>query len=230
MISVSLAVLMIFPGASVAYDVTDYCDGSAILSREMLYTEPPCSQTVEQRPAFNTSIQYARVELENLAFCCTANYTALVPIGTDLDQLDAEARSLAEMADRFLHRYDCAQFYPFHSCEPCRRAYRTWACSTVFPMKCLGQTSALQVCDDVCLEVQRKCPPEMHFYCPMDDNTDDAGDGQYGRWTGGSDVQLFGRGGCNPMQYNLGPNSQFGSASHRTPFAFVALLAVLFLF
>jgi hypothetical protein len=187
-----------------------YCGTAAILSYEDLYEEPPCSTTVKQQQTFDGSIEYEGMRVGNLSYCCNANYTALVPRGTNLSVIDDEARTLAGRLDEFLSRYDCMQFYPFHTCELCREAYRTWVCALVFPMKCLGnRAAALQICSDVCLEVQRKCPPEIHFFCPLDDNTKDDGDGLYTPWRGGPEASLFGRGGCNPMHYNLGPGSPY---------------------
>lgn len=208
-----------------------YCSDRPSLSKVDLYEEPPCSQAVAQFPDFNSSIEYEAAPIHNLSFCCNSNYTALLPAGADPEVLDDEARDLFQTAARFLSRYDCLQFYPFHSCEPCLQAYRTWVCSVTFPMKCLGRGSvALQVCNDVCLEVQRKCPSEMHFFCPMDDNTDDGGDGQYGPWKGGNDV-LYGRGGCNPMQYNLGPGSPHsGTTIRQALHTGIAAIALALLF
>lgn len=206
--------------------VERYCRGNASIDTVSLYTEPPCDRTREQTPGFNASIPYQGVPVGNLSFCCKANYTALVPLGSDVSVLDAEARYMYSFVENFLTRYDCTNFYPFHTCDLCRDAYRTWVCSLVFPMKCLGaRNAALQVCDDVCLEVQRKCPSEMEFFCPLDDNSDDKGDGKYGDWTGGTDSTLFGAGGCNPMNYNLGPGSQYGSAG--APLSSLAVAALV---
>lgn len=208
-----LAVLCLFSSMIFATAEAAYCDGVATISTESLYDEPPCDRTKEISPTFNTSINYEGVQIGNLSFCCTANYTALLPIGTNVAALDAEAAFLYGLAQKFLSTYDCTNFYPFRTCNICLDAYRTWICALMFPMKCLGtRPVALQICNDVCLEVQRKCPSEMHFFCPLDDNVNDNGDGKYSPWGGVSDVTLFGRGGCNPMHYNLGPGSQYGGA------------------
>jgi hypothetical protein len=206
--------------------VQPYCDGSSILTTAALYEEPPCSRSVEQTPSYDDALSYESYELSNLSFCCKSNYTTILPTGADVQQVDAEAQHLMSFVDTFLSRYDCSQFYPFQTCEHCRRAYRTWLCATMFPMKCLGSRPAsLRTCEEVCLEVQRKCPPEMHFFCPLDDNTKDDGDGQYAPWHGGSENTLFGRGGCNPAHYNLGPGSPY-SASPSASLAAVALAAI----
>lgn len=202
-----------------------YCAGSAIITDADLYESPPCDLSSYQVPAFSPRISYAAVELRALPFCCKANYTALVPAGTDVFVKDAEARFMFGFAERFVARYDCLGLYPFHTCEPCLNAYRTWLCSQAFPMRCSGsRDDALQVCTDVCLEVQRKCPAEMGFVCPLDEGTNDRGDGQYAEWRGGSQAALFGRGGCNPMHYTLGPGSPFSSRDTATGRSMVAAL------
>lgn len=66
----------------------------------------------------------------------------------------------------------------------------------------------------------------MLFTCPLDDNVDDNGDGKYGSWEGDSDIKLFGSGGCNPMHYNLGPGSQYGSARGSRELFLAIVLAV----
>jgi hypothetical protein len=189
-----------------------YCAGNASVAQSVLYTEPPCAIEAALAPGFSSRIEYAAVAVANLSFCCKSNYTALLPKGTDLAERDAEAQWLVASVERFLHRVDCSAVYPFHSCRPCLEAYRTWACAQLFPMRCLGSgAAAIKVCDDVCLEVQRKCPTELQFTCPLAIGTSDNGDGTYTAWRGGFDTGLFGRGGCNPGHYNLGPGSRYTS-------------------
>lgn len=184
-----------------------------------------------------------------LPFCCNANYTTVLPKGTDVLLKDEEARWQYDALDHLLQRYDCSTFYPLQSCDPCRDAYRTWLCATTFPMQCYGKdevmlrdesdayaythfdpstdekvmmmqndtnsntatkdnnnntTTAttppprrepysptttsvprhvLGICEDVCLEVQRKCPSIINFHCPTQmSSNDNDGDGVYKRW------------------------------------------------
>ena len=229
-------ILALHSCASVAIvpNLASYCDGQPSVSNDRLYDEPPCDLRTVQRPGPSDDVAWAGYRLAGLDFCCNANFTALLPVGTNVTEKDEEARWLYEAAAQLIERFDCPAFYPFQTCEPCLAAYRTWLCATVFPMKCLGEPVALQVCNDVCLEVRRKCPTELGFTCPLDSGTQDGGDGVYGAWGAGGNVQLFGAGGCNPMHYNLGPGSPYSSneeapgltSAGAAPTLDVALLAI----
>jgi len=154
-----------------------YCDGTATLDESGLYTVPICTTSTVQLPLFNTYIVPMRAyDVGNLSFCCKANYTAVLPAGTNLTAKDGEARFLYDkLIAGLIGRYDCTRFYPFQSCAPCLYAYRSWVCATMFPMACFrtdtGTYDSLRICDNVCLEVVRKCPSELGFDCPSVDGT-----------------------------------------------------------
>lgn len=188
----------------------DYCRGTASIDQVALFTEPACDLGTSFVPPLSKAVAYEPVRLSNLSFCCKTNYTSLLALGTDVWLRDLETRwAFENTADQILMT-DCAALYPFHSCEPCLEAYRTWLCSWMFPMKCLGASeNVLRLCDSLCLEVQRKCPSSFRFICPLDEGTSDNGDGKYSPWIGNTPL-LFGNGGCNPAHYNLGPGSPFG--------------------
>ena len=221
------------PGGGVAASSPSYCATRPSVSRARLYDEPPCDLRTTQRPRPSEDVEWRGYQLANLSFCCNANYTALLPVGTNVTAKDEEARWLFQSVEMLVRRLDCGAFYPLHSCTPCLDAYRTWLCATMFPMKCLGDTVALQICNDVCLEVHRKCPTEVGFACPLDSGTRDEGDGIYGAWGAGTNIQLFGAGGCNPMHYNLGQGSPYASndgsaaAARRAPFWAAAMALLL---
>lgn len=199
----------------------EYCSGVASATPAELYRQPPCTDANVQRPFVDTaSVSYAPYRIEGLSFCCKANYTALLPVGTDIAEKDAEAFALYDRAKRrLIDRFDCTSYYPLQTCEPCLYAYRTWLCAMMFPLRCeaqgtaFGGHSALKVCKAVCLEVVRKCPAELEFSCGFDES------GVYGDWTRTNPVfdgaGGVGGGGCNRMHYNTvdGVSRQSGAAS-----------------
>ena len=193
--------------------IWEYCDGNATVPQEQLYIEPACDSTTVQKPPYNTSdVEYEAVRLSNLSFCCKANYTALLPKNTNVTELDEEAKQLyLDVKRSMIDRFDCPAFYPFHTCDPCLYAYRTWLCSVLFPLKCAlsgpnpNIMGTVKICSVVCLEVKRKCPVEFGFECPAL-----SGQEVYGEWTETTDaeglVSPVGGGGCNRMQYSLAFN------------------------
>jgi hypothetical protein len=190
------------------YPARRYCEGTASISDDLLYETPICTSTTTQTPLINASImEFELFTLKNLSFCCKSNYTAAMPIGTNITAKDEEARFLYDQAvEGALLRYDCASFYPFRTCAPCAYAYRSWVCAMVFPLACrvsnaadasLSPFQAMPICRDVCLEVVRKCPSVFQSRCPT-------GTTQY-RTPSTPDVfsnaSSFGAGGCNPMEH-----------------------------
>jgi hypothetical protein len=182
-----------------------YCDGTPThpAGAAYLYREPPCEYDSIARPLLPLTVNYTAFAVRGLQFCCMSNYTAVLPYGTNLTEKDREAAAAYRRLEKFLQRVDCDKFYPFHSCEPCLYAYRSWLCATMLPLKCGGMNEAIKVCDEVCMQVVRKCPAAVGFHCTKDDQL-------YGSWSGGP--AAVGGGGCNPMQYNLGAAAHHGVA------------------
>jgi hypothetical protein len=84
---------------------------------------------------------------------------------SSMDRYDSVTTQLA--------RFNCEDFFPFHSCTPCATAYKNWACAINFP-KCRSSPSTSNLCKpchNLCYEVVRKCPVELGFDCP--DETDE---------------------------------------------------------
>eukprot|EP01012_Entosiphon_sulcatum_P031212 TRINITY_DN3905_c0_g1_i1.p1 TRINITY_DN3905_c0_g1~~TRINITY_DN3905_c0_g1_i1.p1 ORF type:complete len:243 (-),score=9.17 TRINITY_DN3905_c0_g1_i1:3-731(-) len=110
-----------------------------------------------------------RIRPSDLIFCAPyVNYTAILGT-TDVLSIDSKAADFFSAANRTLQRFDCRDFYPYNSCEPCRQAYARWICGIMFPMKCKGKTEVRKLCKDICYNVVRKCPVELEFNCPTDD-------------------------------------------------------------
>ena len=111
---------------------------------------------------------FEALNVSNMSFCCGVNYVAWVPRGTDAKVKDEEARSLHDVLVNFLEGYNCGNFYPYHSCQPCLAAYRSWVCATLFPRKCRNREAGQRTCDVVCHGVTRTCPFEVEFDCPSE--------------------------------------------------------------
>lgn len=195
-----------------------YCAGGASVPDASLYAVSPCERTGSLPAAalhrgskvlIKQNQNYTAVPLRGLPFCCKSNYTALLPAGVDPVDLDNIARGHFRRVLRSLELTDCKSFYPLRSCTPCLDAYRTWICALAFPLQCSGQrrNDVAKICNEVCLEVQRKCPGSLEFTCPTHDQWND---GSYGAFSvspaTNRSLAAFGSGGCNPMQYNHGPN------------------------
>ncbi len=193
-----------------------YCSGGPTQPERNLYISPACTMTTVQRPLLNRSgaVQYESRAVANLSFCCKSNYTAVVPVGSNLTELDNEARFLYNEAVKgIIGRYDCRGFYPYHTCAHCLYAYRSWVCAVTLPMACAtedGLVERLRMCDHVCLEVIRKCPIELGFSCPVGTNTMYAVAQSIDPFTVTKDISA-GAAGCNPMDYAI--SSSVGSAS-----------------
>ena len=186
-----------------------YCSGGPTLPEHNLYISPSCTIGSVQTPMLNSSvIAYEARAVGNLSFCCKSNYTAVLPVGTNLTALDLEAKYLYdELVKGAIGRYDCRNFYPFMTCSHCLYAYRSWVCAITFPMACAtedGRYEALRMCDLVCWEVMRKCPVELGFSCPASANTDAlyAAPQPIDPFTIAKEIKA-GAAGCNPMDYSV---------------------------
>ena len=88
---------------------------------------------------------------------------------TYLRRADALAQQWTQALQELLQRFNCRDFYPYYSCQPCLEAYQQWACVTLFP-KCLGNVDPSSVdppCLAMCTEVMRVCPTQVEFQCPV---------------------------------------------------------------
>jgi hypothetical protein len=205
-----------------------YCSGTPTIPNESLYVVQECLDSTVQTPLLNASeVAHEFYAVSNLSFCCKVNYTSVLPAGTNLTEKDREAEFFYNLAvEGFFASYDCTTLYPYSTCGPCLYTYRSWVCSLMFPLACsstsdAGAAQALQVCAGVCLEVIRKCPPELNFRCPMDSIYATYGNPQPTGVLGGA--ASFGNGGCNPMQYNT---ELWNSASGSTMYLALLLVAV----
>jgi hypothetical protein len=78
----------------------------------------------------------------------------------DFESIDSYAEQMHYNLTRFLIRYNCRDFYPYHSCDPCSNAYRSWSCGVLFP-KFNSIQSVTSMCKQVCFNVIQKCPVEL---------------------------------------------------------------------
>jgi hypothetical protein len=122
--------------------------------------------------ASNLSTATKRIAVSGMSFCSQVNYTALLPIEWDQQRADTTAEEFYNQSQSLLERYDCQDFYPYKSCEPCKTQYKNWICGIMFPMACSNNaTAARKLCKDVCYDVVRQCPVELGFFCPTDELT-----------------------------------------------------------
>lgn len=221
---------------SVAAPARRYCDGVASVSDDLLYETSLCTVTSTQTPLFDTAVvSMDLVELRNLSFCCKANYTTVLPVGTNVTAKDEEARFLYNQAvGGALLRYDCSTYYPYRTCAPCAYAYRSWICSLVFPLACripgttdgtISSYQAMPICREVCLEVVRKCPSVFQSTCPR--STQYASPVPPDAFVNATSI---GAGGCNPMNYDhaRGAGLAVASTSAALGQPAVSLAAALF--
>jgi len=102
-------------------------------------------------------------------------------LALNLSVIDQEASKTYDTVVNVLKRYNCRDFYPYLSCNQCITAYKNWVCAVMFPKTGYVNVSApvdaskppeaSKLCEDVCFEVVRKCPVELNFHCPLNDNT-----------------------------------------------------------
>jgi hypothetical protein len=222
---------------TVAAPARRYCDGVASISDDLLYETSLCTAASTQSPLFDTAVvSMELVELRNLSFCCKSNYTAVLPVGTNITAKDEEAKFLYEQAvNGALLRYDCSTFYPFRTCAPCAYAYRSWVCSLMFPLACridgttdgtISSFQAMPICREVCLEVLRKCPSVFGFICPTSS--------QYRNPVVPDafvNITSIGAGGCNPMNYDHARGAGVVAAGTTSgasrPFLWIAAIGLL---
>eukprot|EP00995_Heteronema_vittatum_P007776 NODE_292_length_1524_cov_207.738305_g199_i1.p1 GENE.NODE_292_length_1524_cov_207.738305_g199_i1~~NODE_292_length_1524_cov_207.738305_g199_i1.p1 ORF type:complete len:267 (+),score=34.90 NODE_292_length_1524_cov_207.738305_g199_i1:73-801(+) len=162
--------------------------------------------------AQNQTSKGVKVNASELTFCQMVNYTALLPADPSWtpQAADKKAKEFYDAAQKVLDRFDCRDFYPYKQCDYCRAAYKEWLCGIMFPMKCKESSNARKLCKDVCYTVVRKCPVELEFHCPTDDQA-------YTHPTKTNDVP---DNNCNAMSYWR------ASARGRTAGASLALLSL----
>eukprot|EP01062_Namystynia_karyoxenos_P062713 TRINITY_DN55591_c0_g1_i1.p1 TRINITY_DN55591_c0_g1~~TRINITY_DN55591_c0_g1_i1.p1 ORF type:complete len:290 (+),score=34.79 TRINITY_DN55591_c0_g1_i1:83-952(+) len=179
------------------------CSESSVQQPERVGTAPAAVQQSAIVAANHTLVDLTAIPNK---FCCHSNYTAMIPVGSSVQELDEKARRYVMAAHRILLRFDCATFYPFLNCTPCENAYRSWVCAVLLPRACRDDPERgivmqkQKICEDVCYEVVRKCPVQLSFKCPPESDT-------YGGWgtppEGGniSDGSYVGE--CNSMHLNV---------------------------
>ena len=86
----------------------------------------------------------------------------------DFQVIDDLARQMNFNLSRFIARYNCRDFYPFHNCSYCSDAYKSWSCGILFPTWDPESLQTLPMCNQVCYNVIQKCPVELQFDCPED--------------------------------------------------------------
>eukprot|EP01064_Diplonema_japonicum_P005783 TRINITY_DN13822_c0_g1_i1.p1 TRINITY_DN13822_c0_g1~~TRINITY_DN13822_c0_g1_i1.p1 ORF type:complete len:254 (+),score=30.73 TRINITY_DN13822_c0_g1_i1:69-830(+) len=215
-----------------------YCNDGSVETRfgSEEWAEPPyCMADDSQNagePLADFTNKYTTVYLANYSkslFCCSSNYTTVIPRTTTVEAMDDQARRYHEAASKILARFNCRDFYPYFNCTPCQMAYRSWVCSVVFPRKCRDDSEndvfgrLQKTCADVCHEVVRKCPVELEFHCPTDSS--------YTNWGSDTDwdTSSYGvfRGRCNPMQLNLNSGHSLRGVLSRSLLWVVFALVVL---
>lgn len=115
----------------------------------------------------NTSYIFIDGQLPN------SSYTGTI---INITQVDEDARMMYDAVYQALRRYNCRDFYPYLSCDPCLNYYKNWACAITFPKwdeDAENQVGSKKLCSDVCWEVVRKCPVELEFHCPSESNAFD---------------------------------------------------------